>query len=190
MERKRIGMRFLWIFLMAAGEGPVSAQQPLDPYVFQVGVYADDARAITCITGLPGEFFEQTVWAWVPAELGLTYITLRFDFPANLDLHSRPVFNELVTDVIYAKYGDGTVEWNMLLTLCPSGWVRVFSQQCELLDADPSAIRILVDHSMARDCTFVLNDIAVINELTVNDPACPTVSVERASWSRVKSLYR
>jgi hypothetical protein len=43
---------------------------------------------------------------------------------------------------------------------------------------------------MMRDCDFVLNDIAVLNELTVNEPGCATVSVEGVNWGRVKALYR
>ena len=78
----------------------------------------------------------------------------------------------------------------MLLTECPSGWVRIFRQECAILDGEPSRSGILADDSMMRDCDFVLNDIAVLNELTVNDPGCGLVGVQAVSWGRVKSLYR
>ena len=183
-------MRFLWFVLVIAGAVPSFAQPPLNPDLFQVGVYADAARTVTCVAGAPGALFEQSLWAWVPQDLGLVYITIRFDFPANLDLTSRPVFNDLVSMVIYTDYPHDTVEWNMVLTGCPSGWVRIFTQECELLDEEPSRIGVLADHSMMRDCTFVLNDIVVLNELTVNDPGCTEVPVEGVSWGGVKSLYR
>ena len=186
----RTGMRLLGLVLVIAGAFPVFAQQPLDPDLFQVGIYADEARTVTCVAGEPGATFEQSLWAWVPQELGLAYITIRFRFPTNLDLTRRPVFHDLVSDVIYTDYASETVEWNMLLTECPSGWVRIFRQECALLDGEPSRIEILADNSMMRDCEFVLNDITVLNELTVNDPGCETVSVEGVSWGRVKALYR
>ncbi len=184
-----IGMTLLGLVLVIAGAGPAFAQQPLDPELFQVGVYADDARAIICVAGSPGAVFEQSLWAWVPQDLGLAYITIRFSFPTNLDLTSRPVFHDLVSNVIYSDYVGNTVEWNMLLNECPSGWVQIFTQECTLLDGEPSHIGILADDSMMRDCDFVLNDIRVLNELTVNEPGCATVSVEGVSWGWVKGFY-
>jgi hypothetical protein len=186
----RAGMRLLGLVLVIAGAFPVFAQPPLNPNLFQVGIYADEAHTVTCVVGEPGATFEQSLWAWVPQELGLAYITIRFRFPTNLDLTSRPLFHELVSDVIFSDYVENTVEWNMLLTECPSGWVRIFRQECALLDGEPSRIGILADDSMMRDCDFVLNDIAVLNELTVNDPGCGLVGVQAVSWGRVKSLYR
>ena len=119
----------------------------------------------------------------------MAYITIRFEFPANLDLSSRPVFNDLVSDVIYSDYVGHTVEWNMLLNECPSGWVRIFRQECEILDGEPARVGILADHSMMRDCAFVLNDISVLNELTGNEPGCGVVGVEGVGWGWLKSMY-
>ena len=183
-------IRIYLIVLLFAGLGGASAAAPLSVDNFTVGIYGDDARAVTCVSGPPGSVFEQVVWAWVPDDLGLAYITLRFEFPENLDLSRRPVFHDLVTNVIYTDYSGGTVEWNMIFDECPSGWIKVFSQEFVLLDEQLSRIGILGANSMLRDCTFVLNDVIVLNELAVNDPDCPTVSAVTTTWSGVKSLYR
>ncbi len=178
----------LWLVTSAAG--PASGQPPLNPDLFQAGVYADDARTLNCITGSAGDRFDQVIWAWVPDSRGLAYITLRLELPANLDLSARPRFNELVGDVIITEYNNGTSEWNMLLEECPSGWVRVFSQECVLLDDQPARIGIQAEHSMMRDCTFFLNDLAVLAELSLNDPGCEVLSRTSISWSSVKSIFR
>lgn len=176
----------LLVVALSCMSGSVSGQSDF----FEVGVYGDDERGVTCVVGEPGETFHQMVWAWVPDDLGLAYITLRFHFPTNLDLSRRPVFNDLVSDVIFSDYVAGTVEWNMIFTGCPSGWVKVFSQECVLLDSQPGRIEIQAAHSMARDCQFVLNDVTILNELTVNDPACAMVSTPTTPWSVVKMMYR
>ncbi len=178
------------ILLLAVGCDIALGQEPLSSNLPQVGGYGDDARAVTCVSGTAGASFEHVVWAWMPGDLGLAYLTLRFDFPANLDLTSYPVFNDLVMDVIYTDYPGGTVEWNMIFGGCPSGWVKVFSQECVLLDGELSRIGIQAAHSMLRDCNFVLNDVYVLNELVVNDPDCPTVQGTATVWGEVKSLYR
>jgi hypothetical protein len=59
-----------------------------------------------------------------------------------------------------------------------------------LLDEQLSQIGIRGVHSMVRDCTFVLNDVIVLNELTVNDPDCPTVPTAGNTWGRLKIMYR
>ncbi len=178
----------LWLVLASAGT--VCGQQPPGPDLFQAGIYADDSRTLTCLAAQPGDRFQQFVWAWVPDSLGLAYITLRFEFPANIDFSARPVFNDLVGDVIITEYNNGTSEWNLLVHECPSGWVRIFSQECVVLDAQPVKIGIQATHSMMRDCTFILNDMAVLNELAVNDPDCHSVADQPAAWGAVKSLYR
>ncbi len=178
------------ILLFTTGLGGALAQDPPRTSVFQVGVYGDDARTVTCVSGSAGATFEQVVWAWVPDNLGLSYITLRFAFPPNLDQSRDPVFNDLVFQVIYTDYVNDTVEWNMLFNGCPSGWVWIFTQECELLDGQLSLIEIQAAHSMIRDCTFVLNDVEVLNQLVLNDPACATVPAATTAWGAVKSLYR
>ena len=184
-------MKFLLAFLsllVATGGTPGLAWAQSDR--FEVGIYGDDERAIACVTAEVGAVFEQVVWAWVPDELGLAYITLRFDFPENLDFNIRPVFNDLVSGVIFSDYTGGTVEWNMIFDGCPSGWVKVFSQQCVVLAAEPARIIIQGADSMMRDCDFILNDVLVRNEFTINDPACETVSAVARPWRFVKSMYR
>ena len=176
------------ILLGGLGLGPFSNTLPAAE--FQVGVFGDDERNVTCVTGPPGAVFEQVAWVQVPNGLGLAYVTLRFDFPTNLDLSSAPVFNELMTRAIMTDFPDGTVEWNMIFAGCPSGWVRLFSQDCELLDDQPSRIGIIDVRSMVRDCTFILNDVVIMNEMKVNTPGCTTVSVDRLTWGGIKSSYR
>ncbi len=178
------------ILVLVLGSASTFAQNPDVRELFQVGSYADDARTITCVSGEAGATFEHMVWAYVPDDLGLAYITLRFDFPANLDLATyRPDFNDLVADVIITDFAGGSVEWNMIFTECPSGWVKVFTHEIVILDGELSRIEILSANSMLRDCTFILNDLNVLNELVVNDPDCPTVPTTATTWSDVKSLY-
>jgi hypothetical protein len=157
---------------------------------FLVGVYGDRERTVTCVTGLAGATFELSAWAFVPNDLGLAYVTLRFEFPPNLDLSARPEFHDLVQDFIISDFPDGTVEWNMLVVDCPSGWFRVFTQECELLDEQTSLLGINGDHSMLRDCDFFLNDVRVVNELLINDPDCPLVPARPVTWSSLKGAYR
>jgi hypothetical protein len=175
-------------FLLAFSHA--SAQDPLDPNLFQAGVYGDHDRTVTCISGQSGATFEQVGWAWIPDDLGAAYITLRFEFPANLDFSAHPIFHDLVVDVLVRDYPGSTVEWRMLFEGCPSGWIKVFSQQCILLDDQPSEIRIFGENSMVRDCDFILNDLSVLNNLSLNDPDCQTVSVEVSTWGWIKSIFR
>jgi len=180
---------FLFVLFLAGTGGDPLAETRSDGG-FLVGVYGDENRSITCVTGSPGAQFEQVASVYVPNELGLAYVTLRFDFPANVDLIARPLFNDLVSQVVYTDFTDGTVEWNMLFRDCPSGWIQVFSQECVLLDDMPSRIQILGDRSLVRDCTFILHDVAVVNELSLNDPDCPNVPAVASTWGRLKSEYR
>jgi hypothetical protein len=178
------------ILLGLGGSGSHAlAQDPLNPQLFQVGGYADEDRTLTCVTGAAGTIFEHSLWVWVPENSGLAYITIRFRFPDNIDLNSHPVFNDLVTGVIYTDYPEGTVEWNMIIADCPSGWFKVFTQECVLLNDELSKLAILGEFSMMRDCTFILNDVVVLNELLLNDPACSGVPVEELSWDCLKSCF-
>lgn len=186
-------MVFLRVFCLAVLVfvfGTTVAQEPLNPGFFQVGEYADESRTLTCISGSQGDVFSRFFWAWVPADLGLAYITLRFNFPDNIDLSNRPVFHENIGEVIITEFTGGTIEWNMLVANCPSGWIKIFTQEVELLNAEPSTIEILGENSMMRDCTFILNDVAILNELVLNDQNCSTVPVAKTAWCRVKSFYR
>ena len=177
----------LSMFLLCGG---VFAQLPPGPDDFYAGLYADEARTMSCISGPSGSSFEIFAWCWVPLEAGLTYATLRFDFPGNLDMTGRAVFNDLVIDVIIVDYDDGTVEWTMLFSECPSGWIELFRQRTVILDAARSDVVIVGENSMMRDCGFVLNGIEVLGGLAVNDPGCVFVPVETDSWGAVKSLFR
>ena len=181
---------FSLILLICLLCGGASAQYPALPDEFYAGVYADEARTMSCISGPAGSSFDIFAWAWVPLGKGLTYVTLRFDFPANLDMSDRALFNDLVIDVIIVDYGDGTVEWTMLFSECPSGWIELFRQRTVILDDAMSGVRIVEDNSMIRDCGFVLNDIEVLGDLAVNDPACAFVPVRTGSWGAVKSIFR
>lgn len=184
-------LTFIVAMLLFAGYCRVAGGQPPPvPGLFQAGVFGDDDRTVTCISGQAGETFSQQLWAWVPDNLGLAYITVRFAFPANLDLSAHAVFNPLVMRVITTDYPGGTVEWNLLLADCPSGWIRIFEQRCTLLDDQPSAVRILAAHSMMRDCRFVLNDLTVLNDLQLNDPGCASSATDPTTWGGVKSRFR
>ena len=158
---------------------------------FQLGVYADQTRSVTCISGVAGAEFDQILWAYVPKDLALSYITIRFRFPDNIDFSRRPTFNDQVSLVVYTDYVADTVEWNMVFNGCPTGWVKVFSQRCVMLDDQPSTIEILGPNSLTRDCTFfILNDVVVLNELSINDAECTTVPSATQSWGAIKSNFR
>lgn len=157
---------------------------------FRVGIYADQERTLTCVNGAPGAGFHQHVWAWVPPDTGLAYLTLRFRFPAVLDLTARPALHPQVADLIISEYPPDTTEWNLVLTGCPDDWILVLSQWCVITGDAEGAITILAPHSMARDCRFDLHDLEVLNNLAVNDPACETTDAGAATWSAVKSCYR
>ncbi len=78
----------------------------------------------------------------------------------------------------------------MVFDDCPSGWVRVLTQECTLLDDQPSQIGILGSRSMMRDCTFVLNSVEVLSELVLNDPDCDEVGGGFTTWSSLKATFR
>lgn len=145
---------------------------------------------MSCVSGPAGSSFDMYVWGWVPLGEGLTYATLRFDFPGNIEMTGRAVFNELVIDVIIIDYDDDTVEWTMLFSECPSGWIELFRQKTVILDTSISEVVIVGRNSMMRDCSFVLNDIEALAGLAINDPGCAFVPVESDSWGAVKCLFR
>jgi len=178
------------ILLICVLCGGASAQLPPRPDEFFAGVYADEARTMNCISGPAGSSFDIFVWGWGPLGEGLTYATLRFDFPENIDMTGRAVFNDLVIDVIIVEYDDDTVEWTMLFSECPSGWIELFRQKTVILDDSISEVGIVQRNSMMRDCGFVLNGIEVLGRLAINDPGCAFVPVETDSWGAVKNLFR
>ena len=167
----------------------IGAGTPSGAHAFRAGVYSDDPGDSTQVCEAAGSTFDQVVWVWVPADLGLVYVTLRFEFPANLGRHSDPRFHDQLIQVIYTDYPDGTVEWNMVLDACPSGWIRIFSQTLELLDGEPSKIGINGADSWIRDCDFVLHRVDVTNELAINDPDCAGVSLVGPSWGMIKTRF-
>ena len=71
--------------VLLIGTADIHAQTPPDPGAFYAGIYADSARSADCVLGPVGSSFDQFVWAWVPEELGVTYLTFRIVFPTNLD---------------------------------------------------------------------------------------------------------
>lgn len=166
------------------------AQPPEDPSLFQLGIWADDTRSSGCVEVPPGGNFTIHAWGWVPDDLGLGYITYRFDFPENVTLVGAPSLSRDVTDLIVTDFADGTQEWNLLVTGCPSGWVKVFSQECQAADDQPAVIDVVEDPCWMRDCTFVLNKVRVLGVVGVNDPACGGVANSGATWGGVKAVFR
>ena len=158
--------------------------------VFRVGLYGGAGRDTVCVNAAEGTVFAYSAWVQVPNDLGLRYVTLRLDLPAQLDFNSRPVFHDLVTDVIFTDFADGTTEWNVLFNDCPSGWIRIYTQEVAVLEGGFSLIELVGDRSLARDCDFVLNGVEVANELAVNDPSCEVVTVTMTGWGSFKARYR
>ena len=156
-----------------------------------MGVYADPARARDCVIAPAGGTIEPVVWAWIPDDVGLAYVTIRFVFPDNIELLGRPVLNDLISDIIITEFPDGTSEWNMVFVDCPSGWVNVMTIPCRVRDDKPSRVEVVAARSMARDCTnFVLNGVGVASELAINEPGCGAVEIENRSWAAAKWIYR
>ena len=172
------------------GAVDVRAQLPPDPGTFYAGIYADSARSADCVLGPAGSSFDQYVWAWVPEELGVTYLTFRFVFPSNLDLTRRPTFNDLVSRLEIVDFGHGGIEWPVFFDGCPTGWILVFWQTCTILDDTESEIRITEEYSLSRDCDFVLDGLGVLNNLSINDPGCSFAPTRTSTWGAIKSLYR
>jgi hypothetical protein len=158
--------------------------------VFRVGLYGGAGRDTLCVNADEGTVFEYSAWVQVPNDRGLRYVTLRLDLPVQCDFTTRPVFHDLVTDVIFTDFADGTTEWNALFTDCPSGWIRIYTQQVAVLEGGFSLIELVGDRSLARDCDFVLNGVEVANELAVNDPSCEVVAVSGTAWGCFKARYR
>lgn len=178
------------LILLMAGTGPSAPPESAHTPVFLVGLFGAEGREATSFCGPPAATFEQTAWVFVPNDLGLAYVTLRLDFPSNIELAPRTVFHELVSQVIYTDYPLGTVEWNMVFNDCPSGWIRIFSQDITLLDDQPSRIGLLGQHSLARDCNFLLHGVTVSHELEVNEPGCEVVQESGLTWGALKSRFR
>ena len=155
-----------------------------------MGVYADSARSVECVGGSPGTDFRQYVWAWIPDGAGASYLTIRFRFPGNVAFVERPVLNEIVSDLIIADYGSGGVEWNFILSGCPTGWLLLFRQDCTILAEDASEIVISGEFSLARNCDFELDGMGVLNNLRVDTATCTPSPVERSTWGAIKEIYR
>jgi hypothetical protein len=168
----------------------VPAQVPPDPGLYAAGVYADYFRFAGCINGPAGSGFEHYVWAWVPNDSGLNYLTLRLAFPDNIDLSRKPVFNDDIIHLEVLDFGAGEIEWTALFDQCPVGWVWICRQECIFMDSETSSIMIIEQYSLARNCQFVIHDIYVLNNLEINDPNCTFVSHGVSSWGAIKRLYQ
>ena len=173
----------MFLVLLSAPQGGAMASS------YSVGGYADESRSTSCVVGPAGSTFQHVVWTFVPGDAGLTYVTFHFQFPSNIELGRNPVFHEQVTVVNYADYSDDTTEWHVVFNGCPSGWIQVFSQEIVLLDEQPSVIGIRTDGSWVRDCDFVLNEVDIVSQLSVNGPDCEVVATDESGWSTIKSRY-
>jgi hypothetical protein len=180
----------LTLFLLLMQFGIARAQPPADPAQYQAGVFGDESRAVSCVSGPPGADFQEEVWAWMPGDPGLAYVTLRFTHPPQIDTSARPIFHDLVTRVIVTEFADGTSEWNLVMTGCPIGWINLFSRRCVILEETPCRIGIRGMHSMMRDCGFILHQpVEVLGELMVNEPGCETVPGGSRAWGALKASY-
>lgn len=167
-----------------------SAQLPPDPDLFYSGVWADEARSLRYACSGTDTIIEICVWAWVPFDEGLNYITLRMIYPPAIFEGSRPVFGEFFSELIVVDYGSGGKEWTLIFDQCPSQWVLVFMQPAAFSGVEETSISITGNHSLARDCGFVLRDMNVLNNLSINGPSCDIVSTDDATWGAVKRLLR
>jgi hypothetical protein len=184
-------MFYRFLVLLAAALAVGSPAPPsAAAEVFRVGLYGGAGRDTVCVDADEGTVFEYSAWVQVPNDRGLRYVTLRLDLPDQLDFTTRPVFHDLVTDVIFTDFPDGTTEWNVLFTDCPSGWIRIYTQEVAVLEGGFSLIELVGDRSLARDCGFVLNGVEVANELAVNDPSCEVVTAAKTGWGSFKARYR
>jgi len=175
---------------VALSSAIVAAQPPPDAYSFQAGVFADSARTLDCVAGPAGTTFRMYVWAWAPLSAGANYITLRFRFPGNLDSLGRRMLNPLVTNLIITDYDGGGVEWNFILSGCPVGWILLVREDFAVLDPDAAEIAIWGAPSLARNCSFVLEDLGVLANLRINNGACAPTPAAPATWGAIKGLYR
>ena len=168
---------------------PLLATAPARAEAYRVGIYGDGDREVSCVSGSVGDSFEQVVWAFVPDDAGLVYLTLRLDFPENISLARNAIFHDQVFDVIYTDFAGGTVEWNLFLRECPSGWIEVYRHEFTLLDEESSRIRILGAHSWIRDCGFMLNQVETTSALGVNEANCGTVPTVATDWGVLKTHF-
>ncbi|MBN2072131.1 MAG: hypothetical protein JW814_11810 [Candidatus Krumholzibacteriota bacterium] len=176
---------FCILMILAGGS---RAQLPPNPSEFYVGTWADEAHLESVVCGDTGTVFQLYTMAWIPSGSGLNYITLRFDFPGCLDGSARPVFSEYYLKLIVVDYGTGGTEWTVLFDQCPSGWVLVFRQDIMIIDPDQCGVIIAGEHSLARDCDFVLRDLTVLNDLSINGPGCDPTPTGNGTWGRIKCL--
>lgn len=156
---------------------------------WRAAVFVSDAVDSTCVHAAAGDSFEQVVWAEAPHQSGLVYVTLRFDFPAALDFRAAPEFEDVVLELVQTPYPDGTVEWNLVLRDCPSGWVRLFRQRVTVLRTDACTVAVHGGDSWIRDCGFTLHRVDVTSELAVNEPGCGSVAAGRRSWGSLKAVH-
>ena len=84
---------------------------------FQLGVWADDARASGCVEVPPGGCFTLHGWAFVSDDLGLGYATYRFLFPDNVE-RDLPTINGAIMVL------DG--ETGLLRAILGANWVTAF----------------------------------------------------------------
>jgi len=98
--------------------------------------------------------------------------------------------NALVTNLIITDYGLGGVEWNFILSGCPTGWILLFHQDCTILAGEASEIVMSGEFSLARNCDFELDGMGVLNNLRVDTATCTPSPVERSTWGAIKEIYR
>lgn len=184
MGRLRIGRLVFWGCLWLAVGTACRASD------FEVGVFADTEHTLSCLPfGGPAER-QMVLWAHLPPDEGLAYVTVRFRFPDNLRFSHPPELHPAARFFIETPFPGGSEEWNIVFDGCPGDWVPVLARAFELLDGEPSVITIAAEHSMLRDCDFTLNDVLVISELSLNDPECQEVSAAPRTWGGLKARYR
>lgn len=169
--------------------GAAAAQPPPDAHRFHAGVYADSSRTLDCVAGSAGTVFRMYVWAWAPSSAA-NYVTIRFRFPDNIDPVGRRMLSPVVTDLIITDYATDGEEWNFIIAGCPTGWVLLVREDFEILNGGATGIAISEAPSLARNCSFVLEDIGVTATLDINGGACVATPAEPATWGAIKGLYR
>jgi hypothetical protein len=165
-----------------------SAQLPINQDLLYSGVWADESRSSGTTCSESDTIIDIFIWAWVPQDAGLNYITLRMIYPPGIFEGSRPEFNEFFSELIIVDYGSGGKEWTLLFNQCPSQWVLLFRQAVTVSGTGEISISITGEHSLARDCDFVLQNMNVLNNMSINGPSCDVVSTDQATWGTIKRL--
>jgi len=186
---KNVVLTLLLLVFVAAS--PASAQRP-----GSIGLYTDETRTQSCITGVG--FYPAQMWVWcLPGENGQICAEFGVVHPPNV-IESTIYKNGPIISVDMGDITGGG--WSVCFSGCHYEWLWLAWQQIYITDPTPGWTEI-IKHSdpdiacvQAANCLpgYPLECMTVLTKYGVNQECPPEnpIGVEETNWGAIKSLYR